>query len=610
MEKEQLTNIVRRLQNGEAAAFDPLFNEFEKTSYYVAYKMLRDEEAACDVVQDTALQVYQKISTLKEPEAFFGWVKAITANLCKRRLEKGQEVLFAPVGADDDDSPEDFTPDEDDSVVPHEAFDNKETRRMIRELIDDLPDDQKLVIYMYYFQELKIREIADALEVSDNTVKSRLSYAKKKLEAGVRGYEKDGVKLYSAAPWLIIAALAEGASTIPVPQIAVSVGPVVTGTAAGTGAGSAAASGSAAEAASSAAAEALSTAGASAAKKAATKGIFEIIRSTVIGKVIAAVAAVAVAGAGITLASKAKNSRPEESADPSSTQQTEHEGEDAELLFFEEKESSVNAYGRRMMEAGYKASMPFRNVIIKSFSTVLKDGNNIAGRLAFSEFDLSKVITDLDEYLATPSPGKQGEGLTRGEDTSYEWVKSTLYDWRGFLLLNRMPLTGMPWFDLDVSENYEYSKDYRTIKVSAYRYPEERVYEGTYDGEIDRYVFDTVCGRVYLDGNCPLPIFSLINCSYDSLTGELDPFTLEYDSSYRLASFTTSEAYDSQTYRLEYDGQGRLIHLSCDSDERVDSDTYYYYSEQGLISAVVYCTTGNDGIERVDTVNCFSYSAD
>ena len=339
MLKETLVELVERLQQGDSSAFEPLFNEFEKTSYYVAYKMLRNEENAKDVVQETAIQVYSKIGALKDPAAFFGWVKMITANLCKRRLEKNQEVLFAPQGADDDESsPEDFMPDQDDSSVPHEVFDNRETRQMIRDLIDDLPDEQKLIIYMYYFQGLKIREIAESLEISENTVKSRMMYAKKKLEAGVRGYEKDGIKLYSVAPWLLFSALAEGSAMLTTPAITVSVsagaaaaqnaaaaetasafagsaegaaGSAATGTAgtsaaaAGTEAGSADAilSGLASEEAATAAGEAAKggaqatlTGSGAAAEKAAEGGLMHLIRTTLAGKLIAGAAVVALIG--------------------------------------------------------------------------------------------------------------------------------------------------------------------------------------------------------------------------------------------------------------------------------------------------------------------------
>ncbi len=142
MEQQETVRLVTSLQNGNTEAFEPLFHEFERTSYYVALKMLGDAGEAEDVVQETAIQVYSKIASLRQPASFFGWVKMITSNICRRRLEKGKEVLFAPADSQDSESDvEDFTQDYDESTVPHEVFDNQETRQMIRDLIDALPND-------------------------------------------------------------------------------------------------------------------------------------------------------------------------------------------------------------------------------------------------------------------------------------------------------------------------------------------------------------------------------------------------------------------------------------------------------------------------------------
>ena len=78
-----------------------------------------------------------------------------------------------------------FSEDLDDQRIPEKILDTKETHRMIRELVDELPPAQKLCILMYYYDELPVKDIAEALDTSENTVKSRLSYARKTIKAGV-----------------------------------------------------------------------------------------------------------------------------------------------------------------------------------------------------------------------------------------------------------------------------------------------------------------------------------------------------------------------------------------------------------------------------------------
>ena len=343
MTNEETVRLVGQASSGDEHAFEELFQEFSKTSYYVALKMLKDETEAEDVVQETAIQVYSKLNTLKDPATFFGWVKMITSNICKRRLEKHKAVLFAPADAEDDETGlEDFTPDYDDGSVPHEVFDNKETRRMIRDLIDDLPDDQKLVIYMYYFQNLNSREIAESLGVSESTIKSRLKYAKQKIETGVRGYEKDGVKLYSVAPWLIVAALAEGVKGVSMPAMVVSVSSIATVGAEGVAAGAAGAEGVAAGTAGAEGA----AAGFVAEKSASALTSF---LATTTGKVAAAVTALAVAAGGYAFASEQIRSR-REAVDPEPEVVVVEEPEEEPFEFRLELNQELNENGAIELE--------------------------------------------------------------------------------------------------------------------------------------------------------------------------------------------------------------------------------------------------------------------
>lgn len=62
---------------------------------------------------------------------------------------------------------------------PEMSMDEKEVRRLVMEILDQLPEDQRIVIGMFYYEEMPVKDIAAALEVSENTVKSRLSYGRK-----------------------------------------------------------------------------------------------------------------------------------------------------------------------------------------------------------------------------------------------------------------------------------------------------------------------------------------------------------------------------------------------------------------------------------------------
>lgn len=79
-------------------------------------------------------------------------------------------------------------------------MDRQETERLIDEILNDLPEEQRAVISMFYYEQQSVEEIAAELGVSKNTVKSRLNYGRKKVESEVRALEKKGTKLYGLAP--------------------------------------------------------------------------------------------------------------------------------------------------------------------------------------------------------------------------------------------------------------------------------------------------------------------------------------------------------------------------------------------------------------------------
>lgn len=82
------------------------------------------------------------------------------------------------------------------------AMDQQEAKRLVMEILDHLPEDQRVVIGMFYYEEMSVKDIAQTLGVSENTVKSRLSYGRRKIKEQVLDLEKRGTKLYSVAPFV------------------------------------------------------------------------------------------------------------------------------------------------------------------------------------------------------------------------------------------------------------------------------------------------------------------------------------------------------------------------------------------------------------------------
>lgn len=198
---ENMEELVGRARRGDTDAVSALYERTYSKVYYTVKSMIKNEDDVLDVLQDAYLKAFTHLNSFEGGEKFLPWVKQIAANTARDRLRRKTPALFGELTADETQTPaEERIPDERPAFLPEASLDAAETQRLIREILDSLPDDQRAVVGMYYYEELSVREIAEALGVSESAVKSRLLYARRKIEARVRDLEKKGTKLYGAAP--------------------------------------------------------------------------------------------------------------------------------------------------------------------------------------------------------------------------------------------------------------------------------------------------------------------------------------------------------------------------------------------------------------------------
>ena len=152
-----------------------------------------------DATQEILITMLTRLDTLKEPEAFGGWLSAMTANYGRNVLRRSGREIQIPED-EEGNSLLDIIEAPDEQAIPDKALDSAESRRMIVELIDALPEAQRLCVPMYYYDEMGVKAIAEALGTSEGTVKSRLNYARKAIKEGVERYAEQGIKLYGLAP--------------------------------------------------------------------------------------------------------------------------------------------------------------------------------------------------------------------------------------------------------------------------------------------------------------------------------------------------------------------------------------------------------------------------
>lgn len=218
---EKVQKMVLAAQEGDREAFGWLYRETYDRNYYIVIKMVKHEQDAMDVLQDAYVKVFQKLASFRYngSKSFASWTSKVASNTALDFLRKKNPILFSEMqGEDDGDIPAfDF---EDESVEnqPELALDRKETARIVQELLDCLSEEQRICVILRYVREMKVSEIAAECGCPENTVKSRLNYAKKRLLGERETLEKKGIRLYSVAPFTLLACLlGEEASSCEAP---------------------------------------------------------------------------------------------------------------------------------------------------------------------------------------------------------------------------------------------------------------------------------------------------------------------------------------------------------------------------------------------------------
>lgn len=197
----RLLDVVALVKRGDTMAFEELYRLTYKYAYFHARSILHDDNEAWDLVQETYIAVYQHIDSLREERYVKSWISGIVFNLGMKRLRKKRDLLVD----EENDFLFDALEDENTDGSPEKALDSKETAAIVREVIDRLPALQKAAVIAYYFDEKSVADIAREAMCSENTIKSRLNYARKAMKEGIEHKERQmGVKLHVVTGPMIV----------------------------------------------------------------------------------------------------------------------------------------------------------------------------------------------------------------------------------------------------------------------------------------------------------------------------------------------------------------------------------------------------------------------
>lgn len=173
-------DLLDRLRAGDEAAFAWLVHRYSGKVYAIGLSMLRNEQDARDVLQETFLNVHRRIDSFRGEASLGSWIGRIATNNAlmklRTRRRKPETSLDVKVPGGDGETREreivDFSP------LADKVSENKELGGRIRAAVDALPDNYRTVLVLADYREMSMREIAEALDLTVPNVKTRLHRAR------------------------------------------------------------------------------------------------------------------------------------------------------------------------------------------------------------------------------------------------------------------------------------------------------------------------------------------------------------------------------------------------------------------------------------------------
>ena len=177
---EDDVQLIHKVLAGDDDAFTVLVRKHQQSVHALAWRRINDFQLAEEITQDTFLQAYKKLSTLKNPSQFSGWLYVITNRLCNKWFLKNKFTVK---------SIEDVSMEEIENIfyeryISEQNEEEARTHRhkLVRKLLDKLPESERTVMTLYYLGEMTTKEISKFLGVSVHTITSRLQRARKRLQ--------------------------------------------------------------------------------------------------------------------------------------------------------------------------------------------------------------------------------------------------------------------------------------------------------------------------------------------------------------------------------------------------------------------------------------------
>ncbi|WP_374371902.1 sigma-70 family RNA polymerase sigma factor [Dongia sp.] len=174
--------LLSGIARGDKTAFTEFYQRHNRALFAFLVKLVRERELAEEVLSETMLEIWRQAGRFEGKSSVTTWLFSIGHHKAVSRLRKKREVAL------DDEVAANI---EDGSPMPDALAADQDMSRLLQGLMERLSLDHREILQLAYFQEFSVHEIAEVLDLPENTVKTRMFYARQKLKSML---EASGVK--------------------------------------------------------------------------------------------------------------------------------------------------------------------------------------------------------------------------------------------------------------------------------------------------------------------------------------------------------------------------------------------------------------------------------
>ena len=179
MQKEK--QIIDQLKDGDLTAMKALMEIHQDYVYTLVFQMVKSHAVAEEITQDVFIKVYKKIDTYQEKSKFTTWLYTISYRTCLNYLEK-KKIVFNLTEIEKSNNANDNSFTYLSSIESDGIREDSDLKNILWEAIDSIPQTQGVIITLFYLQQFSVNEIANMMDVPQNTIKINLFRGRKSLK--------------------------------------------------------------------------------------------------------------------------------------------------------------------------------------------------------------------------------------------------------------------------------------------------------------------------------------------------------------------------------------------------------------------------------------------